>query len=260
MERQLSDETINPSGPWDQGRDAFILDGEISGRENLGGWRGAIDTQHQRLSLMTHVTGYKLRSDAKEHDFYSLFGHVAHGVEHNGDVYHPKDNWVSVGYYANHMKLLLELTDPDGLVWDAGPTSTVGASSTSFSIGGNLSGGSFGGEMIVQGGASASFGASFSSPNVRFGQSMFQHHVQWDVSLPGVGFLQPAVPANPEEPSFKGYKWYFGAIMVMPKEKSFSVNVTSSVAWDFDYTRGITNDTKPLTRTGTYVYRGGERT
>jgi hypothetical protein len=255
----MSDEQINPAGPWDPDRDAFILDGEMSGRPNLAGWRGALDTEHQRLSGMVHMTGYKLKSGAKHHDFYSVFGGFSQAASHPGG-YNPVTNWFSVGYYATEMSLALELKDKDAVVWDSGPTSTVGAHQTGFNIGGNLSGGMFASEPIVQAGVSASFSASFSSPNVRFSQSMFSNHVQWTAMLPGVGFAGPSNPANPEAPSFAGYKWYFGAIFVIPAGRTFELGVHAKVSWNFDYTRGLTNDVKLFDRSATYKYVGGVNT
>ena len=255
----MSDQLVSPSGPWDPGRDEFILDGELKGRNNHSGWRGAIDTENQRLSGMVHMTGYKLKSEAKKHDFYSVFGSFSHGVSHKNS-YNPSTNWVSVGYYATEMSLNLETKDQDTIIWDSGPTSTVGATQTGFSIGGNLSGGAFGGEPIIQAGVNGSFGANFSSPDVKFAQSMFSQHVQWVVKLPGVGFVSPAVPANPEEPSYAGFKWYFGAIFVIPSGRPFSIDVHAQVSWNFDYTRGITNDSKKFNKTSTYSYQGGNNT
>lgn len=255
----MSDEMINPSGPWDSGRDAFALGGELQGRNNLARWRSAIDTENQRLSGMINMTGYKLMSEATKHDFYCVFGSFSHGVSHQKE-YHPGKNLVSVGYYATEMSLNLELHDSDAMVWDSGPTSTVGANQTSFSIGGNLSGGTFAGEPIIQGGVSGSFGAGFSSPNVKFAQTMMQDHVQWVVKLPGVSFVSPGVPSNPEEPSYAGYKWYFGAIFVIPSGRTFALDVVANVSWNFDYTRGITNDRKILAAHDTYFYRGGSNT
>jgi hypothetical protein len=254
-----TNELVSPSGPWDPGRDAFMLDGQLRGTRNLDGWQLAIDTEHQRMSSMLHMTGYKLQSPAKSHAFYAVFGVFSHAVSHR-DAYNPAANWVSVGYYATDMTLRLELDDPNAVIWDAGPTSTVGGNQTGFNIGGSLSGGSFGGEAILQAGVSGSFGASFSSPDVRFAQSKFDQHVQWDVKLPGVGFVSPGVPANPEEPSFAGYEWNFGAIVVTPAGKPFALNVHTMVSWNFDYTRGITYDTKPLSQSGTYTYQGGDHT
>jgi hypothetical protein len=62
------------------------------------------------------------------------------GISHGNKDYQPYDpvpNWVSVGYYATSMSLVLELL-PDGTIWDSGPTSTVGSNTTGFEIGGGL--------------------------------------------------------------------------------------------------------------------------
>ena len=242
----MPEEVISPSGPWNPGRQPFTLDGALSGMGNLGGWRGAIDTENQRLSADLRLTTYQLVSESTSWDFFAAFGSLTHGVLHSEMPYVPSRNWVSVGYYATEMSVVLDLAGhPEkAVVWDAGPTSTVGQNSVGFNIGGNLSGGSFAGEPIIQAGVSGSFGATFSSPDVRFATSQVGQLTRWDVSLPGVGYVSPAVPANPEGPSYAGYKWYFGAIYAVPKGDGFRLSVRPTVKWEFDYTRGITYDTK----------------
>jgi hypothetical protein len=232
---------INPTGPWSPGRDPFTLSETKNGRSNPG-W-GTISTQDQALSGMLNMTGYRLVSDAKKSDFYSVFGSFTHGVRHAGD-YDPARNWASVGYYATKMILGLECLSDHGMLWDAGPTSTVGAATTSFNIGGNISGGVFAGEPIVTGGISTGFGASFSSPDVVIAASQQPSGVRWDIDLPGVGFISPAVPPNPKPPSYAGYTMYFGAIFVVPKGTPFKACVAPRIDWEFDWTRGISNDVK----------------
>jgi hypothetical protein len=242
----MTDDITAPSGPWDPGREPFSIDGILNGQSNLSGWRQAIDTEGQRMSGALRITAFKLASDNKFADFYSIFGEMTHGVSHSGGDYDPGRNWVSVGYYATRMSLTLTLRNdgPGCQIWDAGPTSTVGSSTTSFNIGGSLSGGMFGENPILQAGVSGSFGASFAAPDVRFATSQVGDTIRWDVSLPGVGFTSPGVPANPEEPSYAGYKWYFGVIYLVPPGHGLSLAVVPEIAWEFDYTRGITNDRK----------------
>ncbi len=253
-------DNVNPDGPWEAGRDAFTLQNTQNGRGNLSWFTGAIDTSDQQMSSMLNMTGYKLASQAKLHDFYSVYGSFSHAVSHAGGSYNPSRNIVSVGYYATQMILNLELLTPEGQIWDAGPGSTVGSNSTGFNIGANLSGGSFGGEPILTGGVSGSFSANFASPDVKFAESMFPNHVQWNVSLPGVGYVSPGVPANPESPSYAGYDWYFGAIFVVPAGSTFALSVNTQVDWNFDYTRGITNDCRKANLTQVYTYQDGSNT
>jgi hypothetical protein len=244
MSDQVSGPIVAPQGPWDPGREPFSLNGLLKGRKNVG--LGAIDTEHQQMSGALRMTAFQLQSQSKSWNFYSVFGSMTHGVSHKDSNYTPGPNWVSVGYYATAMSLKLDLVDggTGAEIWDSGPTSTVGSNSTGFSIGGNLSGGTFGGEPILSAGVNGGFSASFASPDVTFATSQVANSVQWNVALPGVGFVSPGVPANPHEPSYAGYKFYFGAIYALPKASTFKLSITPSIRWEFDYTRGITNDVK----------------
>ena len=236
---------ISPAGPWDPGRQPFILKDVLSGMPNLAKWRGVVDTENQRLSGEVNMTAYQLKSVNTKYDFFSAYGSFGHGIIRGNDE-SPSNNTVSVGYYATTMSLMLELAnDPEGAVlWDYGPGSSVGQTTTGFSIGGNLSAGSFGGEPIIQGGASAAFSASYTCAEVQFGARAVGEMVRWDVGLPGVGSMSPGVPANPHVASGVGYKWYFAVIYAIPKGEGFHLRVRPSVTWEFDYTRGITYDTK----------------
>lgn len=252
----MSDSIVAPSGPWDPGRQAFSMDKVQPGRSNLSGWRGAIDTEHQKLSGALRLTGYKLKSQNDKADFYSIFGSLTHGVSHAGGAYNPATNWVSVGYYATRMSLSIELQNdsPGCEIWDSGPTSTVGSDTTGFNIGGSLSGGTFAGEPVLSAGVSGSFSASYSSPSVTFASAQVGDVVRWDVSMPGVGYISPANPANPREPSYAGYKWYYGVIYAVPKGHGFSIAVSPTIVWEFDYTRGISNNTKTWADTQTFDF------
>lgn len=57
---------------------------------------------------------------------------MSHGVDHGGKSYDPKKNWLSVGYYATVMSLVLDVETEGGSAWDSGPTSTVGGNSSGF--------------------------------------------------------------------------------------------------------------------------------
>jgi hypothetical protein len=247
----MPDEMTSPSGPWDAGRTPFSLNYLDKGCTNLSGWRLAIDTENQELSGELRVTGYKLQTPNTKYDFYSVFGQMTHGVSHGGGAYDPSTNWVSVGYYANAMSLVLGVVNdaPGAEIWDAGPTSTVGTDTSSFNIGGNLSGGTMAGEPVLTAGVSGGFGASFSSPDVTIATSQVGDHVRWDVKLPSVGYVSPGNPANPREPSYAGYKWYFGVIYAVPKAKGLILSVNPEIDWEFDYTRGIAYNTKKWSQT-----------
>jgi hypothetical protein len=250
--------SVDPTGPWKAGVREFKAQSTLTGRGNIG-W-GAVSTEDQSMSGTVRMYAYKLvmerDSDAK-HDYFAAYGHMSHGVAHGNkeyQPYNPNPNWVSVGYYANHMSLVLELLT-DGDVWDSGPQSTVGSSTTGFNIGGNISGGSFGGQSIAQVGVSAGFSASFSSPDVTTGHSEVGKVLRWDIKLPAVGFVSPGVPANPLPPSYAGYQWTFGAIFQLPKGTNLQLRVAPRVRWEFDYTRGIENDTKTWEDDQTYTYQ-----
>ena len=244
-------DTPPQANPWTPGTTTHELDFSASGRSNVG-W-GTIDTAHQKLGGGLRATSYKL--PGKQHDYYSLYGHMSQGVKHGDGDYNPSLNWVSVGYYCTLMSLVLELVGNDGTVWDAGPTSTVGSNTTTFSIGGNLS--ATGGDFdTVSAGVNMSCGSSFSSPDGTIGQAVVGNSVRWDVKLPGVGFVSPGRPANPEQPAYAGYAWTFGAIFELPKGADFSFRAHPRAVWEFDYTRGITIDTKTWEIDKVFSYKG----
>lgn len=233
----------DPLGPWTMTVNSSLTrDFNSTGRSNLPPVRLAIDTAHQRISGSLRIYVYKLNLPGGSHDYYAFNGNMSHGVVHD-KAYNPSRNLVSVGYYGTAMSLVLDLQTEGGLVWDAGPTSTVATATTSWSIGGNLTG-TAGDFDTVSAGVSTSFGQSFSSPDVTIAEARVTDSVRWDVKLPGVGFLGPGNPANPKEPSYAGYTWYFGAIFQVPLGAKLAVRVHPGATWKFDYTRGITNDTK----------------
>jgi hypothetical protein len=238
-------ELVDPAGPWQAGRTQFKLDTTLTGRGNPG-W-GTVTTQDQSMDGSVRMYLYKLATAAAaQEDYFAVFGHMSHGIAHGNkeyQPYNPTPNWVSVGYYANHMSLVLELLT-DGDVWDSGPHSTVGSNTTGFSLGGNLSAGFMGKDPIAQAGVSASFSASFSSPDVTTGHSEVGKTLRWDVGLPAVGFVSPGVPANPKPASYAGFQWYFGGIFQVPKGTNLQLRVAPRVRWEFDWPRGSENDTK----------------
>jgi len=243
-----------PSGPWRPGHGEFNLNGTLEGRSDIG-W-GTITTADQTLAGALRMSSYKLNTSSKKNDWFAVFGHMNQGIAHgNKDYqpYNPVPNWVSVGYYATGMSLVLELL-PEGTIWDSGPTSTVGSNTTGFEIGGGLnaevsSDGAGGGGSL-----NASFSASFTSPDVTTGHAAVGKVSRWDVKLPGVGFVSPGVPANPKEPSYSGYQWYFAAILEVNKDTNLQLRVQPRVVWEYDYTRGITNDTKTWEVDQTYTH------
>jgi hypothetical protein len=213
-----------------------------SGRSDPG-W-GTVPTAGQTLSGSLDGFGYKLAKAANvKEDYYAVYGHMSHGILHSDGAYDPEPNWVSVGYYAMYMSLLLELTTDGATVYDYGPISTVGSDSTSFSIGANLSG-TVGDFNTISGGGSVGFGASFASPNTVISAARVEHAVRWDVRLPYVGYLQPAIPANPLPPSCAGYEWYFGLIVEVAGGTVPTLRVHPRVTWEYDWPRGTANDTK----------------
>lgn len=230
-------------GPWQIGVRAETLSKTNMGRPNPG-W-GCIDTEHQTITGTVNFFSYKLNKAEKvKEDYYAVYGLMRHGILHQGGTYDPSANLNCVGYYANTMSLVLAIGGPGEAagysVWDAGPTSTVGQATSSFSIGGNL-GGTVGDFNVVSGGLDASFGTSFSTPEVVLSQATVENSVRWDVRLPGVGFSSPGVPANPHPPSSAGYQWYFGVIYKTPGGIVPQLTVHPRINWEFDWTRGITN-------------------
>jgi hypothetical protein len=112
-----------------------------------------------------------------------------------------------------------------------------------------------GGAAIAQAGLSAGFSASFSSPDVTTAHSEVVKTLRWDIKLPRVGFISPGLPANPLPASYAGYSWTFGAIFQVPKGTNLQLRVAPRVLWEFDWTRGITNDTKTWEDDKIYTYQ-----
>jgi hypothetical protein len=244
-----------PSGPWQPGHGEFKLDGSLTGRDDIG-W-GAVTTADQTMSGELRMSSYKLNTSSTKNDWFAVFGHMIHGIAHGNKVYEsysPADNWLSVGYYAPSMSLVLEL-QPNGTIWDSGPTSTVGSDDiTGFEIGGGLNvevskDGPGGGDS-----SNPSFSASFYSRNVTTEHAAVGKISRWDLKLPGVGFISPANPPNPEPPSYVGYDWYFAAIFEVDKGTNLQLRVHPRVVWEFDCTRGTTNDTKTWEDDKTYTH------
>ena len=254
MSEQMSPPVGPPLGPWIPGANAFTLDVVKPGMANLAAWRQAIDTENQKLSGQLRLTGYQLQTPPQQTDwdFYCVFGTLSHGVAHKDMPYSPETNWVSVGYYAKNMSLVLDLVNPSekAKLWEAGPSSTVGESTIDFSIGGSLAGGMEGGKPLAVAGIDAGFGASYSAPSVTVAASPVGQLIRWDIKLPGVGFEMPGVPYNPKEPSYSGYTWYYGAIYAIPQDDVFSVWVRPTINWEFDYTRGIDYDDETWSPSG----------
>jgi hypothetical protein len=252
--------SVDPGGPWRAGRRDFKLEGTLTGRENPWDLWGTITTQDQSMSGTVRFSGYKLAVEAggdTKHDYFGLYGNMNHGIAHGNPSYQPYDpakNAASVGYYGHSMSLVLELLT-EGDVWDSGPASTVGSNTTGFNIGGNLTGGAMGDAAIAQVGVSAGFSASFSSPDVTTAHSEVVKTLRWDIKLPRVGFISPGVPANPLPASYAGYSWTFGAIFQVPKGTNLQLRVAPRVLWLFDWTRGLTNDTKTWEDDQIYTYQ-----
>jgi hypothetical protein len=251
-----NNQIVTPNGPWEKGVEDIEMSGVETGRKNIAG--SVIDTENQKMSGTVNISVYKLSSNNPNFDFYSIMGIMDHGVTHKNKSYNPKSNWLSVGYYATDMQIELELATANGSIWDFGPTSSVGSSTTGFTLGGDLKGSYDSNGGGISGGFSGSFGAQFSSSDVSIVTAKEgDTKLFWTIKLPGVGFKSPGNPANPKESSYAGYKWYFGVIYKVPKGSQFQLKVTPAIHWKFDYTRGNTKSTRDWSpATVTYTYKG----
>ncbi|WP_122260902.1 hypothetical protein [Ornithinimicrobium cerasi] len=207
------------------------------------GW-GTVPTKKQQLTFSGEIGVYKLVRTAAtlEDDFYLLVGTVFHGISGSPDK--PEANWVSVGFFANYHSLVISSPTPHAKVVEFGPNSTVEQVSVSFTLGGSVGGGGGvgpdGPEGSAEIGLNASVGVSFSSDSVRFAARPTLSSMEWRTDLPGVGFVSPAVPANPFRASYAGYEWSPALIYRVPVGADFKVTATLSVDFEYDWTRGIT--------------------
>lgn len=108
-----------------------------------------------------------------------------------------------------------------------------------------------------QGGVSTSFSTTFSAPDVKIAQAVVGPMLRWEVELLGVGFVSAGNPANPEEPSYAGYQWSFGAIFELPRGSDLNVRVHPRTEWIYGYTRVIINDHKTWEDEGVFTYEAG---
>nr|CAD6408901.1 hypothetical protein REQ54_00464 [Rhizobium sp. Q54] len=228
-------ETLNP----DVWKLVGHLDGTwtANGGENYG-W-GSVPTESQTLTAAAILPVYKLQQGDQSQlkDYYLVAGDTYHGIQ--GSPSNPSANWVSVGFYANYMNLEIRCTTPGARVLTFGPNSTVEQATISFSIGGELSveGGTEGGK--AGGSLSASVGVSFTASEVSFAARPATRSISWRASLPGVGWLGPAVPPNPARPSYAGYLWNPAVIFELPQGQTPALEGTFLVDFEYNWTRGI---------------------
>jgi hypothetical protein len=88
-------------------------------------------------------------------------------------------------------------------------------------------------------GISAEVGVSFASEPVTFEARPSPTTMEWQVSLPGVGFVSAAVPPNPLKASYAGYEWNPAVIFRVPLSEYFAISGTLQVDFEYDWTRGI---------------------
>ncbi|MEG4087259.1 hypothetical protein, partial [Microcoleus sp. POL10_C6] len=243
-----NEENKLPAGAWETGGKDFTQQITLNGRSDIG-W-GTVNTSDQRLYGYIHFLPYKLTGNDPSYDYYAFVGSMTHGVTTS------KNNVFSVGYYATEMDLVVTCLTESSTVYQYGPDSTVGTNTTSFSIGAGLQGGFKGDEPTGTAGINASWGVSFASPDVSFLASRLENGVTWRCKLPCISFKSPGIPADPFPASAAGYTWKPALIVKVPKGKPPILEIRVRIQWNFDYTRGITNDVKSWVQTFTYNYQG----
>ncbi|OJF91426.1 hypothetical protein [Pararhizobium antarcticum] len=208
-----------------------------NGGKNYG-W-GTVATEPQTLTANAILAVYKLQQGDQSltKDYYLVTGDVYHGIQ--GSPTSPASNWVSVGFYANYMKLRISSGSPETRVTSFGPNSTIEDVTISFSVGGELSG-----EVEEKGGKiggsiNASVGISFTASEVSFAARPATGSVEWHTSLPHVGWISPASPANPGRTSYAGYIWNPAVIFEVPQGKVPALGGQLEVDFEFNWTRGI---------------------
>lgn len=224
------------------------LDGDWSRRGHPDfGW-GTVATANQTLSASAKLSIYKLvRGDqSRVSDYYMVAGDVFHGIQ--GAPRDPAANWVSVGYYARYMSLRLVGKTPGARLYNFGPNSTVETATVGFSIGANLGvNGNAADGPGADAGVNASVSVSFTASEVSFRSAPSVASIEWYARLPHVGWLGPALPANPGQASCGGYLWNPVAIFEVPEGQPLLVAGSLEVEFEFDWTRGIAADIQMAT-------------
>jgi hypothetical protein len=233
---------IEDPGVWQRQGTLAGADWSSNGGEDFG-W-GTVPTKRQQLTISGDLKVYKLVRGVPDpaEDNYLLAGNVFHGIM--GSPNDPAANWVSVGFYANYHSLKISCTTPGAKIVEFGPNSTVEQVSVSFSIGGSI-GGTAGADSTGPMGegsleVNTSVGVSFTSESVRFAARPSLTSMEWRVDLPGVGFVSPAVPANPFRASYAGYIWNPALICKVPAGSPLGVSADLTVDFEYNWTRGIT--------------------
>lgn len=235
-----------PAGAWDSAGEEFLRESYIQGRptDSLLVMGGAVATGSQSLYGRIHFVPYRLTDNDPNYDYYLFTGDMRHAVSGYGS------NAVSVGYYAREMNLTVKAVTPGSQVYEFGPNTTVENVTESFNLAVSLQGG-FSGEGTV--GVSAGFSVSFEKPSVSIYARGFGDRVEWDCKLPHVGFISPGVPADPRPPSSQGYAWKPSVIIRTPEGEPAILSISSRIHWDYDYTRGITYDSRSWSQQAGYV-------
>ena len=230
-----------PAGPWETYGQNFIRGFQVNGHSNFG-W-GTVSTQNQIVSGQLQLTPYQFNGNDPQYDYFAFNGSFQHGVTNYAD------NAVSVGYYARKMVLdvqILEAGKGPSIIEHA-PNTTVKNVTTSFQIGGSLSGefsqDSSGPGGSIGAGVSASFGFSVSAPDTLIEVSTRFDGIRWTITLPARGFIDGAGnPANPFGTSRSGFTTPMAMIIRVPKGQPAALRLTPSISWAFDWTRGIIAD------------------
>lgn len=223
----------------------------LTGRGNAG-W-GTVNTANQTLSASLNLPIYRyIGATLGDRTYYLVIGPVLHGIQGSPDD--PSKNWASVGYYAARGKFEMECTSSDAKLIEFGPNTTVETVTIGFDIGASASVGADPTGPSGEAGVSASVSASFSASEVSFAARAGLTKLELAVNLPGVGWISAGVPANPGKASAFGYQWISGVVFSVQSGAPLKLKGSYTVDFDFDWTRGITNDTKTvkLSWDGTY--------
>jgi hypothetical protein len=224
-----------PTAAWQPVGKPFAKSFSAKGRSNEG---IAVPTSKQVMSGQLVLAPYVfLGTDSAQYSYYLFSAFLRHGVLGYGA------NAISVGYYATSMSLTVAYAGgdmPNGdAIYQYGPGSSTGINTTSFVVGAELTGNAAGSGGEISG----AFEVSFSSPGVSFAASTPANNtVKWTCTLPGVGYIRPGDPIDPETPSSAGFTWFPAFIVKCPAGQTPKLNVSVDLEWQFDYMRGITND------------------
>ncbi|ETX01413.1 MAG: hypothetical protein ETSY1_07555 [Candidatus Entotheonella factor] len=246
--RQPIFRTTPPKGAWETKGLDFTRRFQVNGQPNI--YWGTVETEDQVMLGELHLTPYKFLGNDPDYDYYAFQGYFRHGVTNY------RQNWVSVGYYADFMELDITVRNANGnsSIYEYAPSTTVSNVTRSFQLGFGLEAGGSSDGPSAGASFNAGWGFSITTRDTTVGASSRSNGIKWRIDLPHIGFLSPGNPADPLLPSRSGYDAKLGLIVKVNKGEPAMLLLKPKIQWGYDYTRGIRNHTVTWDQSYFYTY------